>query len=163
MATVHVIYGPVGAGKTTFGRAFAAERGALFFCLDEWMANLFMMDAPAPITLEWALPRTQRCERQIWTVARQPLALGSDVILELGFFTREQRARVRDLVTSAGFAFEVHVLDVPREVRRERVRLRNQGGATYTVEVDDAMFDWAEGYYEPLDDAELARAQVIRG
>ncbi len=58
---------------------------------------------------------------------------------------------------------QMHVLDVPREVRRERVRLRNQGSATYTVDVDDAMFDWAESYYEPLADAELALARVISG
>jgi predicted kinase len=163
MATVHLICGPVGSGKTTFGRAFAAERGALFFCLDEWMATLFMMDAPTPLTLEWALPRTQRCEQQIWNIARQVLALGTDVVLELGFFKRDQRTRVRDLVAAAGFAVQVHLLDVPRETRRDRVRLRNQGSATYTVEVDDAMFDWAEGYYEPLDEAELAQAHVIRG
>jgi predicted kinase len=159
MAAVHLIFGPVGAGKTTYGRQLAAERGAAFFCLDEWMATLFMMDAPNPITLEWALPRTQRCEQGIWNVARQLLALDVDVILELGFFTREQRARIREL--AAGIEIETHVLDVPREVRRERVRLRNQGSATFTVEVDDAMFDWAEGYYEPLTDDELRGAHVI--
>lgn len=163
MATVHLVCGPVGSGKTTFGRAFAAERGALLFCLDEWMAALFMMDAPVPLTLEWTLPRTLRCEQQIWSVARQALALGTDVVLELGFFTRDQRTRVRELAAGAGVAVETHVLDVPRDIRRERVRLRNQGSATFTIEVDDAMFDWAEGYYEPLDDAELAQAHVIRG
>src|SRR5215831_14346784 len=76
MGTVHMVYGPVGSGKTTFGRKFAAERKAAFFCLDEWIATLFMMDAPSPITLDWAIPRTQRCEQQIWNVARQLLALG---------------------------------------------------------------------------------------
>jgi predicted kinase len=161
MATVHLIFGPVGAGKTTFGRALAAERKCAFFCLDEWMAALFMMDAPTPISLDWALPRTQRCEQQIWNVARQLLALGTDVVLELGFFTREQRTRMRELAATAGLAVDVHVLDVPREVRRERVRARNRGSATLTVEVDDAMFDWAEHYYEPLDETELAQAHVI--
>jgi predicted kinase len=162
MAMLHMIYGPVGSGKTTFGRKLSAERKAAFFCLDEWMAALFMMDAPSPITLEWALPRTQRCEHQIWNVARQLLALGTDVVVELGFFKRDQRERFRELARDAGIPIEMHVLDVPREVRRERVRLRNQGSATYTVEVDDAMFDWAEDYYEPLDDGELAQAHVIR-
>jgi predicted kinase len=161
MATAHMIYGPVGSGKTTFGRAFAAERDAIFFCLDEWMATLFMMDAPQPITLDWALPRVTRCEQQIWSVAQQLLARGTDVVLELGFFKREQRTRMRDLARTAGIPVETHVLEVPREVRRERVRLRNQGSATYTVEVDDAMFDWAEGYYEPLDADELAHAHLI--
>jgi predicted kinase len=162
MATIHLLFGPVGSGKTTYGRALAAERRAAFFCLDEWMAALFMMDAPVPLTLDWALPRTERCEQQIWAVARQLLALGVDVILELGFFKRAQRARVRAHVTDAGAEATIHVLDVPRELRRERVRARNQGSATLTVEVDDAMFDWAEDYYEPLDDDELRGVHIVR-
>jgi predicted kinase len=162
MAAVHLIFGPVGAGKTTYGRTLAAERRAAFFCVDEWMATLFMMDAPSPLTLDWALPRTMRCDQQIWSVARQLVTIGVDAILELGFFKREQRTRIRELATAAGIAIESHVLEVSREVRRERVRLRNQGSATYTVEVDDAMFDWAESYYEPLDADELRDAKIIR-
>jgi predicted kinase len=160
---LHMICGPVGSGKTTYGRAFAADHRVAFFCLDEWMATLFMMDAPTPLTLDWALPRTVRCEQQIWTVARQLLGLGVDVVLELGFFTREQRRRVRDLATDAKVDVVVHFLDVPRDVRRERVRARNRGSATYTVQVDDATFDWAEAYFEPLDAGELRHARIIEG
>lgn len=160
---IHLIIGPVGSGKTTYGRALAVERAALFVCIDEWMATLFMMDAPTPLTLEWTLPRVERCEQQIWSVARPLAALGVDVVLELGFFTRAQRIRVRALAAEAGIEVSVHVLDVPRDVRRERVRARNRGSATLTIEVDDAMFDWAEGYYEPLGDDELDGARVVRG
>ena len=163
VTTVHLIYGPVGAGKTTYGRSLAAERGAIFFCLDEWMAALFMMDAPTPLTLDWALPRTQRCEAQIWAVAQQVMARGTDTILELGFFTRAQRDAIRARIGAAGMNVQVHVLDVPQDVRRERVRARNRGSATLTVEVDDAMFDWAEGYYEALAADEVSGALVIRG
>ena len=158
---MHMICGRVGAGQTTYGRRFASECGGVFFCLDEWMATLFMIDAPAPITLEWALPRTQRCEQQIWMVARQLIGRGIEVVLELGFFTREQRDRVRGLAQSAGVAIELHVQEVPREVRRDRVRERNRGTATYTVDVDDAMFDWAESHYEDLGEDEVLRARVI--
>lgn len=162
MATVHLLFGPVGSGKTTYGRVLAAERRAVFICLDEWMAALFMTDAPAPLTLDWALPRVERCERQIWSLTRQLLAVEVDVILELGFYTRPQRDRVRALIAESGAASAVHVLEVPREVRRERVRARNQGSATLTIEVDDATFDWAEDYYEPLADDELGGARVVR-
>jgi predicted kinase len=160
MAAVHMICGPVGSGKTTYGRALATELRGAFFCLDEWMATLFTMDAPTPPTLDWMMPRVLRCEQQIWSVARQLLALGVDVILELGFFTREQRARVREL--AAGQDVVVHLLDVPQDVRRERVRARNRGSETFTIEVDDATFDWAERYYEDLTDDERRGARVIR-
>lgn len=158
---IHFIYGPVGAGKTTYGRSLAAERGAVFFCLDEWMAALFLMDAPSPMTFDWALTRTERCETQIWTVTRQLLPRGVDVILELGFFKREQRDRWRARAAEVGALVEVHVMEVPREVRRERVRARNRGSATYTVEVDDATFDWAEEYYEALGADELRGANIV--
>lgn len=157
--TVHLVFGRVGAGKTTYARRFAAEQRAVFFCLDEWMATLFMMDAPSPLTLAWALPRTERAERQIWAVAQQVLAHGVDVVLELGFFTRAQRDRIRALV--AAHPTRVHVVDAPAETRRERVRARNQGSETFTVEVDDAMFDWAEHYFEPLGDDEQRDAVIV--
>ena len=162
MAAIHMICGPVGSGKTTYGRALATELRAAFFCLDEWMSTLFTMDAPNPPTLDWMLPRVERCEQQIWSVARQLVGLGVDVILELGFFTREQRARIRDLAAQAGIEVVVHLLDVPQDVRRERVRARNRGSETLTIEVDDATFDWAERYYEPLTDDERRGARVIR-
>lgn len=84
------------------------------------------------------------------------------MVLELGFFKRAQRTRVRALIADAGALAAVHVLDVPREVRRERVRARNRGSATFTVEVDDATFDWSEAYYEPLGEDELRGARVVR-
>jgi predicted kinase len=157
-ATVHMICGPCGAGKTTYARAFAASHRAVVFVLDEWMATLFMMDAPAPIALNWALPRVDRCEAQIWKVAQEVLRCGVDVVVELGFYRRDQRDRFRALAAAAGVEVVVHSVGAPPEVRRERVRARNRGGANLTVEVDDAMFDWAEGYYELLADDELRGA-----
>ena len=157
--TVHLVFGRVGAGKTTYGRRFAAEQRALLFCIDEWMASLFMMDAPQPISLDWAMPRVERVERQIWAVAQPVLALGVDVVLELGFFTRAQRDRIRALVSA--HPTRVHVVDAPAEVRRARVRERNRGSETFTVEVDDAMFDWAEHYFEPLGDDEQQGAVIV--
>ena len=157
--TVHLVFGRVGAGKTTYARAYASEHRAVLLCLDEWMANLFTMDAPKPLTLDWMMPRVERAERQIWATAQQILGAGVDVVLELGFFTREQRDRIRAL--AAGHTIQAHVVDAPVEVRRERVRARNRGSETLTIEVDDATFDWAEGYFEPLGDDEQHGAVIV--
>ena len=157
---IHIIYGRVGAGKTTYARKLAGQRRAVFFCLDEWMAALFTMDAPHPLTLEWMMPRVDRAERMIWTIAERVLAATNvDVIFELGFFERAQRDAWR--ARTAGHPVTVHVVDAPLEVRRERVRARNRGGDTRMIEVDDATFDWAERYFDPLGDDELRGAVIV--
>lgn len=161
MATVHMICGRVGAGKTTYARTFASEGRHVLFVLDEWMANLFLMDAPRPMTLDWAMPRVERCERQIWRVCAPLIARGDDVVIEAGFFRREQRDRWRALAIEAGADVAVHAIDAPVEVRRQRVRDRNRGSATHTVDVDDATFDWAEAYFEPFGEDELRNAIVV--
>lgn len=159
--TLHMVCGPVGAGKTTYARTFAREHRACLFVIDEWMAALFMMDAPAPIALAWALPRVERCEAQVWSTVRALAEVGVDAVVELGFFTRDQRDRCRATAAAAGLAVRLHSLGTPREVRRERVRARNRGGETLTVQVDDGMFEWAEGYYQALGADELRDAVIL--
>jgi hypothetical protein len=44
---VHLISGPVGAGKTSYSRKLASEHNAVVFSIDEWMQNLFGGDLPA--------------------------------------------------------------------------------------------------------------------
>ena len=43
-ATLHVIFGPCGAGKTTYAHALARREGAVAFVLDDWGARLFGPD-----------------------------------------------------------------------------------------------------------------------
>ena len=39
MATLNVIFGPCGAGKTTYAHTFARREKAGAFILDDWMAR----------------------------------------------------------------------------------------------------------------------------
>lgn len=149
-----MIVGPVGVGKTTYLRRLVDERRAVPFVLDEWMAQLFAPDAPATPDLQWALARTARCEERIAATARAVLEAGVDVVVELGFFRRAQRDAFRARPWDASIV--VHALTAPVDVRRARVRARNAGAPT--VHVDDAMFEWAEGFFEPLADDELVGA-----
>jgi predicted kinase len=150
MAEVHLICGAVGAGKTTHARALARARGAPCFSIDDWMATLFSADAPAAPDLEWGLARTARCDAQIWSVTLQLVALGLDVVLDLGFLRRDHRDRFRALAAAAGVTVKLHLVEADVTTRRERVRARNRlRTETFSVEVSDEVFDWAEGWYEP--------------
>src|SRR3569833_2773294 len=96
-ATLNVIFGPCGAGKTTYANAFARREKAVAFILDDWMARLFGPDMPDPIEYEWTVERVRRCEQQIWSTAAAVMATGTSVVFDIGLMRRGDRARVRQI------------------------------------------------------------------
>ena len=158
-ATVHVIFGPCGAGKTTYAHALARREGAVPFVLDDWGARLFGPDVNGPIDFKWMLERLGRCETQIWLTAADVLAVGTSVVLDIGAMRRANRERVRQIAKEKGLSLQWHFLDAPKEVRRARVADRNTAkGETFVREVSPQMFDLLEQLYEPPEPAELEGA-----
>ncbi|THD70106.1 ATP-binding protein [Phenylobacterium sp.] len=155
-ATLNVIFGPCGAGKTTYAHAFARREKAVAFILDDWMARLFGPDMPEPLEYEWMLERVGRCEAQIWSVAAGAIAAGTSVILDIGLMRRADRARVRQIADATQLLLQWHFVDAPAEVRRARVAGRNVvRGESFAIDVPPDMFDFIEGVYEPPEPAEL--------
>ena len=162
MTTAFLICGSTGAGKTTYSRTLAESKCAQVFSIDEWMKTLFWMDAPPKPDIDWSLSRVHRCEIQIWLVSQRLLKTGQAVVLDLGFSKKEQRDRVKSWIESAGYKAELHFLDVPVDVRRKRVQARNLSrSGTFSFEVDDAMFDWMESYFERPSGDEIRGALVV--
>ena len=161
MSSILLIEGPVGAGKSTHALALARERRVPHINLDDWFVTLFSPDRPADGMLAWYGERKNRCLEQIWKVARAIVASDRDVILEIGLLTRAERAAFYQRADEAGIQVGVTVLDVPREVRRERVRRRNQErGATFRMEVPDAFFELASDRWEAPDPVEIEERHV---
>ncbi len=153
----HLLAGSTGAGKSTLAHELVARTGGVRFAIDEWMNALYWMDRPEKNDYPWAIERVRRCEAQIEAVAQQLASAGVDAILDLGFTTRAQRLAWLERGRAAGVAVELHVLDVPAEVRWQRVRERNEGSsATYTFAVSREMFDAMEAMWELPDADELA-------
>lgn len=160
-ATLHAIFGPSGAGKTTYANAFARREGAVVFILDEWMARLFAPDMPQPIEFEWMMERVGRCEAQIWSTAAGVLATGTPVILDLGLMRKADRERVRQVAEATGLPLQFHYVTAPADVRRARVAERNVvRGENFAIEVTSDMFEFVEGIFEVPDAAELEGAIV---
>jgi predicted kinase len=154
---VHLIEGPVGAGKSTFALRLARETATPPLILDAWMVTLFRPDRPKDDFLAWYAERKQRCIKQIWQVACGMLETGNDAILELGLVQRQSRLRFYQRLEAAGLKYVVYLLDAPREVRHARVRSRNrERGPTFAMEVSDEIFELASGMWEPPDDTERA-------
>jgi predicted kinase len=160
-ATLHVICGPCGAGKTTYAHAFARREGAVAFVLDEWGARLFGPEVRGPIELAWMLERLARCAELIRSTAVAVLTAGSSVILDIGLMRRADRERIRQLAKANGLSVQWHFVDAPQEVRRARVAARNAArGETFVMEVSPEMFSLLENLYEAPEPAELEGAIV---
>lgn len=156
MAKIHLIEGPVGAGKSTFAKQLGHREGCSAIALDDWMATLFRPDRPDENVMQWYIERKERCIAQIWRVAEDLLRARNDVILELGLIQRQGRKAFCDRMAEAGHGFTVYILDIPREERRNRVKQRNiQQGSTFSMEVPSAIFEMASDMWEPPDQHEI--------
>jgi len=126
------------------------------------MQNLFSKDMTS-LDYAWMIERVNRCYVQIWQVGEQILKLNGNVVLDLGFTTKEQRSRFAALSKELAIEPEVHYLSAPKDVRKKRVEKRNveKDPSVYSFEVTDFMFNFMEPKYEVPDDQELANGRVI--
>jgi len=159
----YLICGKVGSGKTTYAIRLATEMQAPVYSIDTWMATLYGPDIPAPgkdppIDFAWYADRVDRCEAMIWELCRQQIAQRRSVVLDLGFLRRARRQKFIGWASAESAQTQVHLLDVDMSIRRHRVAERNrQRAETFSFAVTDAMFDFAETLFEPLDDTEMHR------
>jgi len=159
MQTVHIICGPLGAGKTTVARRLAETQGVLRFSLDEWVMQLFGRNAPHPMVFEWWVERCSLCSTRIWSVCRDVLVQGMDVVLDFGFPRLAHREEYRALATEAGAKVHLHIVGADVALRRQRVRARNRDQReTFALLVTDEMFEGSESWWEPPSGTELAGA-----
>ena len=94
VATLFLIVGLPGAGKTTRAKRLAAEHAALRLTPDAWMIPLFGEPGAGG-------KRDVLEGRLIW-LALQALRLGTNVVLDFGFWSRDERSSLRWLARSAG-------------------------------------------------------------
>ena len=119
--TVHVICGFIGAGKTTFAKKLEHQTGAVRITKDEWLIRLIGNDP----TIDRFAEYDQKICGLSRDVAFQLVQKGVDVIIDEGFWAREERAEIRDRIARLGAKPILYYLDTPIETIRQRVLGRN--------------------------------------
>ncbi|MBL4907629.1 MAG: ATP-binding protein [Sneathiella sp.] len=164
MSKVFLVVGPAGSGKTTFSKDLASREDAHIFSVDDWLNTLFMMDMPSEQPYKWARERAGRIEKQILSEALKLLDKRLNVILDLGFFSKEQRKRVPEFIRSHGHEAITYFLDAEPLTRWERIEARDTAKTvTLNIPVTRDVFDFCETIFEPLDEEEKKRAMVYNG
>lgn len=117
-ATLFIVSGLPGAGKTTHALALEAQTGAVRMEPDGWLAAL-------DLDL-WDENRRAAIEALQWTLSRRYLAAGVDVIVEWGSWGRAERLALAAEAKALGARAELHWLTAPLEVLLERLAARGR-------------------------------------
>ncbi len=146
MATLHLMCGMAGAGKTTLAKQIEAETSAIRFSPDEWIGKLLA----DPLDRQENERLRDPVEALQWDLAQRLLSSGLDVILENGFWGKGEREDYRDTARKLGAKVQLHYLDVPENELWRRIETRNKNlpAGTFTV-TQDELREWLTWFHKP--------------
>lgn len=161
-ATLHLICGLPGAGKTTYAERLKNSRDAALMSLDHWLITSFgHYELPAVGYAEHAR-RVYAFRELIWGAAAELLRRDADVVLDDGFFFRSDRvehiARARQL----GARVAVHFIDTPVETMRTRLAARTRHRDESRFDIQPEALDACVAIFEPPSADEGAELIVVR-
>jgi predicted kinase len=145
MATLYLLCGKIAAGKSTLARQLATRPATLLISEDHWNATLFADDLK---TIEDYSKYSARLRAAMAPHIVGILGLGLSVVLDFPANTVRQRAWMRELIDKARVPHELHLLDLPDTVGKERLRQRNASGA-HQFQVSEAEYEQFSRYFVP--------------
>ena len=147
--TVPVLYllcGKIGAGKSTLARQLAARPATILISEDHWTSTLF---ADQLKTIEDYGRLSARLRAAMAPHVVDILRQGLSVVLDFPANTVRQRAWMQQsLITEAKVPHELHYLDVPDAICKQRLRQRNAAGE-HQFQVSDAEYEQFTAHFVP--------------
>lgn len=133
-----------GAGKTTLAKTLESEHSAVRLCPDDWILTL--LEDSSDLVERNRL--REPVERLQWELGQRLLNLGQNVILENGFWSREERQSFREAAQALGAEVKLEYLEVPLEELWRRLQSRS---GTFTVTRQE-LEQWWKDFEPPQDD-----------
>ena len=120
-STLILICGLSGAGKTTLAKKLTKERSAVRLCADDWVIGVLKDQKNIAERDRLRDP----VEQLLWRLVQELLKLGNTVILENGFWSKEERTRYFKTAKELGARVELHYVSALFETLWQRVEKRN--------------------------------------
>ncbi len=153
MAKAILICGKICSGKSTYAGHLRAKTGAVLLSVDEIMLELFGLYAGDRHD-EYA----DKIKKYLFDKSVEIIDSGSDVILDWGFWTKQQRKQAGEFYQSRNIPCELHYIDIDDTVWAERIARRNkavQAKETKAYIVDSGLMKKFESRFEPPSEDEI--------
>jgi predicted kinase len=152
VASLFLMVGLPGAGKTTKARELAAMHQALRLTPDHWMIPLFGDNM--------AGGKRFVLEGRLISVALQALRLGISVVLDFGLWSRDERSALRWLARANNAACQVVYLPVAKDLQLSRIARRQETAPHETFPMTEADVDQWRKQFQVPDAAELEGGKI---
>lgn len=153
MAKAYLILGKICAGKSTYARKIMDGRRAVLLSVDEITLSLFGQHC-GDMHDEY-VERTQMYLRE---KSLEILNADIDVVLDWGFWMKEERDEIREFYESRGILCEMHYIDIGDETWKARLVKRNrevETGETSAYFVDENLAAKFGAMFEKPDRSEI--------
>jgi predicted kinase len=143
--TLYLLCGKIAAGKSTLARRLAARPETLLISEDHWTSNLFDEDLK---TIDDYGRYSARLRAAMGPHVVDILRQGLSIVLDFPANTVRVRSWMRSLIEQSGATHELHLLDVPDTICKQRLRERNAAGK-HPFQVSEAEYDLFTSYFVP--------------
>ena len=154
MGKVFLICGKICSGKSYYAQTLKEKYNAVILSTDETTYDLINNEQG-----EFYNVFAERVNLYLRKKAAEICKAGANVILDWGFWTRNNRQEISDYLKNSGVEFEWHYVDVSDDIwtknindRNKKVREGNGGSDFY---VDDGLLNKVKSLFEVPDKDEI--------
>lgn len=146
-AIVYLIVGLPGAGKTTLAKELELSASALRLTPDEWQIALFGDQNPPD--------KRDLVEGKLVELGMRAAQLGTNVVLDFGFWGKDERSALRWIAGAVGARCQVRYLPIDHDEQRSRITSRFSTTPERTFHMSDVELEQWRAQFQAPDDEEL--------
>lgn len=120
MVKVFLVCGKICSGKSTYAKQICIKKHAVLLSVDEITLVLF-----GQLCSDKHDDYVERTQNYLFDKSLELLSVGINVVLDWGFWMKEERDYAREFYNSRNIECEFHYIDVSDETWRERLKKRN--------------------------------------